>query len=92
MGASRTASEVEEQTDGRSIQTIFQGHALTLEHESVSRYIHTLLDEEVRVARISEFEGYTWTVSVSFHHEIEVIGLSGTGSQLGVDMELTLPL
>ena len=69
------AAEVEEQADGRSISTFLQGHTLTLEDKSVSRHIHTLLDEEVGVARVGEFEGHLRTVLISLHHKVEVVCL-----------------
>ena len=93
MGTCGRTSEVEEQTDGRSISTFLQGHALTLQYERyVGLHVVTLLDEEVGIARVGKLEGYTRAVLICLHHEVEVVSLRGTGRQFGVDVELTLPL
>ena len=51
-----------------------------------------LLEEEVVVARVGQFEGHLRHVVVGFHHQVEVILLAGRCGQFGVDVELCLPL
>ena len=63
--AGRRTTEVEEQTDGRSIGTFLQGNALTLQNEwCAALYVVALLDEEVGIASIGEFEGYARQILV----------------------------
>ena len=48
--------------------------------------------EEVGVARVGELDGHLRAVVVGLHHEVEVVGLRGKCRELGVDVELSLPL
>ena len=52
----------------------------------------TSFAEEVAVASIGELNSHTWAVIIGLHDEIEVVCLGSTCSELGVDVELTLPL
>ena len=52
----------------------------------------TSLAEEIGVARVCQLDGYTRTIGIGLHHEVEVVGLCSASCQLGVDVELTLPL
>ena len=93
VGTTRRTTEVEEQTDGCCVSTLFQGDTLALQDERLTTsHVVTLLDEEVRIASISEFEGHLRQILIRLHNHIEIIGLLSTGCQLGVDMELSLPL
>ena len=52
----------------------------------------TTLAEEVRVTTVGELDGHLRTIVVGLHHQIEVVSLRGAGGELGVNVELTLPL
>ena len=93
IGTARRTAEVEEQTDCLSIDTFLQGYTLTLQDERLTTgYVIALLDEEVGITSIGELEGHLWQILIRLHDHIEIVLLLCTGSQLGVDMELSLPL
>ena len=52
----------------------------------------TSLAEEIGVAGIGQLDGHTRTIGIGLHHQLEVVLLSSTGRQLGVNVELALPL
>ena len=93
MGASRRASEVEEQTDALSILAFLQGCARQFEDKRlVGLQVMASLAEEVGVATVGELDSHLRTVVVRLHHHVEVISLRGAGGQLGINVELSLPL
>ena len=52
----------------------------------------TSFAEEVTVTRVGELNSHARTIIICLHHEVEVVSLCSTGCELGVDVELTLPL
>ena len=52
----------------------------------------TTFAEEVAVASVGELNGYARTIVIGLHHQLEVVLLGCRCRELGVDMELTLPL
>ena len=89
----RRTSEVEEQTNGRGISTLFQGDATPSERlGTVCWHIVALLDEEIRVASIRQLHGDLRTILIHLDLKLEVIGLRSAGGQLCVNVELSLPL
>ena len=52
----------------------------------------TSLAEAISITSIGELDGYAWAVIICLYYHIEVVSLSCACSQLGVDMELALPL
>ena len=93
LGAARRAAEVEEQADGRCIGFFPQRCTLNgVDIRLVGRDVVATFAEEVRVARVGERDGHAWAVVVGLQHQLEVVGLLCAGRQLGVDVELALPL
>ena len=93
MRTGRRATEVEEQAEHIGILALLQDNTLLGQHKRlVGRNVMLLYEEIVVIATVGKFHGHCGTVLVGLHHQLEMVALGSTGGELGIDMELTLPL